>query len=118
MNHAAAQLTSSYVTREELLATFDDDAGFVRSIVEGFLSRCPILLEQIRHGLRDADAEAVSSAAHALKGSIGYFAHGDVYAAAQQIEKITAAELPLLPALLRKLEQQLLDLTGYLESWC
>jgi HPt (histidine-containing phosphotransfer) domain-containing protein len=118
MNDAAAQLTSSYVAHAELLATFDGDADFVQEIVAGFLSRCPILLEQIRSGLRDGDAGAVSFAAHALKGSIGYFAHGDVYAAAQRIEQITAAELPLLPALLRKLEEQLLDLTGHLESGC
>lgn len=118
MNDAAAQLTSSYVTREELLATFDGDADFVQEIVAGFLSRCPILLEQIRSGLRDGDAGAVSFAAHALKGSIGYFVHGEVYAVAQRIEKITAAELPLLPALLRKLEQHLLDIMGYLEPGC
>ena len=116
MNDAAAQLTSSYITRAELLATFDGDAGFVQEIVAGFVSRCPILLEQIRHGFRDGDADAVSSAAHALKGSIGYFAHGEVHAAAQRIEQITAAELTLLPALLQKLEQQLGDLTGYLAS--
>ena len=118
INAAAAQSTSSYVTREELLATFDGDADFVQKIVAGFLSRCPILLEQIRFGLCEGDAGAVSFAAHALRGSIGYFAHGEVYAAAQRIEKVTAAELPLLPVLLLQLEQHLGDLTAYLESEC
>jgi|GEM_PF-3496603 len=118
MNHSAAVLTSSYVTRDELLVTFDDDSGFVQEIVAGFLRRCPILLEQIRAGFRDGDAGAVSFAAHALKGSIGYFAHGDVYAAARRIEQITAADLPLVPGLLRRLEQLLGELTRYLESEC
>jgi len=118
MNYAAAERTSSYVTREELLITFDDDAGFVHEIVAGFLDRCPILLEQIRAGFRDGDAGAVAFAAHALKGSIGYFAHGDVYAAALRIEQIAVAELPLVPALLGKLEELLGDLTRYLESEC
>jgi len=118
MHQATAPLTSSYVTREELLATFDDRLGVVREVVAGFLSRCPILLEQIRAGLREGNAGAISFAAHNLKGSIGYFAHGDVYAAARRIEQITAAELPLLPTLLQKLEQQLGELTRYLEHEC
>jgi HPt (histidine-containing phosphotransfer) domain-containing protein len=115
MSTAASQLTPSYVTRDELLASFDDDADFAQEIVATFLSRCPLLLEEIRSGFHAGDAGAVSFAAHALKGSIGYFAQGDVYEAAQRIERLTAAELPRLPALLMALEQELGDLTGYLE---
>ena len=115
MSTAASPLTASYITRAELLASFDDDAGFAQEIVAAFLSRCPLLLEQIRRGFRDADAAAVSFAAHSLKGSIGYFAQGEVYETAQRIERLTAAELPRLPALLLALEQELGDLTGYLE---
>jgi HPt (histidine-containing phosphotransfer) domain-containing protein len=116
--NAAAQATSSYATRAELLADFDDDAEFVAEVVATFLSRCPLLLDEIRSGLRDADVDTVSRAAHSLKGSIGYFDHGQLYAAAQRIEHITAAELPSLPALLLQLEQQLGGLTGYLEREC
>ena len=107
--------TSSYVSRAELLAAFDDDANFVQEIVMGFLSRCPVLLDEIRSAVRAGDASAVSYAAHSLKGSIGYFAHGDAYEAARRIERLTAAELPRLPDLLSALEQELGDLTGYLE---
>jgi HPt (histidine-containing phosphotransfer) domain-containing protein len=110
-----SQKRHSYVTRAELLASFDDDAYFAQEIVAAFLSRCPILLGEIRSGFRDGDAVAVSCAAQALKGSVGYFAHGDVYAAAQRIEQITAAELPRFPTLLLALERELADLTQYLE---
>jgi len=115
MSTAATRLTPSYVTREELLAAFDDDADFVQEIVATFLSRCPLLLEKIRSAFHAGDAGAVSFAAHSLKGSIGYFAQGDVYEAAYRIERLTAAELPRVPALLTTLEQELGDLTGYLE---
>jgi HPt (histidine-containing phosphotransfer) domain-containing protein len=108
-------LTFSYVTRAELLASFDDDAAFVKEIVDAFLCRCPLLLEQIRSSFHKGDAGAVSFAAHSLKGCIGYFAHGDVYEAAHRIELLTGAELPRLPGLLMALEQVLGDLTGYLE---
>jgi HPt (histidine-containing phosphotransfer) domain-containing protein len=113
--NTAAQPTSSYVTRCELLASFDDDADFVRELVAAFMSRCPLLLEQIRRGFRSGDAGAVSFAAHSLKGSVGYFAQGDVYEAALRIEQLAAAELPRLPAMLSTLEQELRDLMGYLE---
>ncbi len=110
----ATQATSTFATRAELLATFDDDAEFVGKLVAAFLRRCPLLLDEIRSGSRAADAETVSRAAHALKGSIGYFDHGELYAAAQRIEHITAAELPGLPVLLLQLEGELDGLTGYL----
>lgn len=116
MSTAAIQLTSPYVTRAELLASFDDDADFVQEIVAAFLGRCPILIEEIRSGFNAGDAGAVSYAAHSLKGCVGYFAQGDVYEAAYRIERLTAAEQPRLPALLLALEREIGELTRYLEE--
>ena len=106
----------SCFTRQELLATFDDDLGFVREIVDAFISRCPILIGEMREGALAGDAGAVSRAAHTLKGSIGYFEEGDAYSTAETIEHISAEDLPRVPALLASLEQSVGDITRYLNA--
>ncbi len=118
MTIAAIQPSSPYVTRAELLSTFEGDAGFVDDLVVMFLGRCPALIEEIRSAFHAGDAGAVTRAAHSLKGSIGYFEQGEAYAAAQQIERTAMEELPRVPALLVALERHLGELTRYLTEEC
>jgi HPt (histidine-containing phosphotransfer) domain-containing protein len=104
---------SSFTTREELLETFEGDAAFAGELVETFLTRCPILLGEIRSAIEAGDAFAASRSAHSLKGSIGYFENGDAYAAALQLERITPQDLPRSNDLLAALENRL----GHLAAW-
>jgi HPt (histidine-containing phosphotransfer) domain-containing protein len=103
---------SPFTTREELLDTFEGDAAFVGELVETFLTRCPILLGEIRSALEAGNASAAARSAHSLRGSIGYFENGDAYAAALQLEQITLQDLPCSPDLLAALENRL----GYLDA--
>lgn len=113
---SVSEFSPPYTTRAVLLATFDDDLQFVEELVATFLSRCPILIEEILTGFHAADAGAVSRAAHTLKGSLGYFETGEVYEAAHQLERITAAELRRVPALVSVLQERLAELTRYLNA--
>jgi HPt (histidine-containing phosphotransfer) domain-containing protein len=98
---------SSFTTREELLETFEGDAAFVGELVETFLARCPVLLQEIRSALEAGDTITASRSAHSLKGSIGYFENGDACEAALQLERITPQDLPRVPDLMAALESRL-----------
>ena len=99
------------------MATFDDDVPFVQSLIVTFADRWPVLIEEILAAFDAGDAGAVSRAAHALKGSVGYFENGELCATASRVERITtAAELSLVPSLVAQLERRLSDLTSYLNA--
>lgn len=108
--------SSSYTTRAEIMATFDDDAAFVESLVVAFTDRWPVLIGEILAGFDADDAGAVSRAAHTLKGSIGYFENGELCATASRVERITAADISLVPSLVAQLEQGLSHLTIHLNA--
>lgn len=116
MNALPEAFSPVYTTPAELLATFDGDREFVQELILVFLSRCPILIDEIRTGLVSDNAGAVSRAAHSLKGSLSYFESGGIHALALKIEGTTAADLPGVPALLRTLEERIADLTRYLRE--
>ncbi|MGZ4809080.1 MAG: Hpt domain-containing protein [Thermoanaerobaculia bacterium] len=116
MNAPPEAFPPAYTTATELLAAFDGDREFVKELILVFLSRCPILLDEIRAGLAADDAPAVSQAAHSLKGSLSYFESGGIHALAQKIEETTAADLPAVPALLRILEERIAELTRHLSE--
>lgn len=111
-----SQRSSAYTTRAELMATFDDDVAFVRRLVVIFADRWPVLMAEILAAFDAGDARAVSRAAHTLKGSLGYFENGELFATASRVERITASEIALVPSLVAQLEQRLSDLTSYLNA--
>lgn len=107
-------MTLSFTSRNDLLTTFDGDADFVHELVLTFLDRVPMLVKAIESGLQAGDRTAVSQAAHALKGPLGYFDQGSNQANALRLEQITAAEMTRGPELLFKLDEGLGALTRYL----
>jgi len=111
-----SRMSSGYTTRAEIMATFDDDVAFVESLIVTFADRWPVLIDEIMAAFDAGDAGAVSRAAHTLKGSIGYFENGELFATASRVERITAAEMSLVPSLVAGLEQRLSDLTSYLNA--
>ncbi len=106
----------SYVSRAELLSTFEGDTEFVEDLVTIFLERCPALIDELRAAFKAGDAVAVSRAAHSMKGSLGYFEHGGGLAAAKELEAITAAEMSRGPELMATLEHHVDALTSYLNQ--
>jgi HPt (histidine-containing phosphotransfer) domain-containing protein len=57
------------MNREYLASITGDDRDFERELTESFVTVSPSIIEQLRVAAESADATAVRSAAHALKGS-------------------------------------------------
>ena len=60
--------------------------AFLLEISALFLEDCPSQLAQIREAIARNDSEALERVAHTLKGAVGNFGAGLVYAAAQKLE--------------------------------
>jgi two-component system sensor histidine kinase/response regulator len=71
-----------------LLARVDGDMGFLRELIALFLDDCPKMLARIRDAIGHHDAEALRSAAHALKGSVANFSAPAAVAAALNLETL------------------------------
>jgi hypothetical protein len=106
--------TTSFVSRAELLESFEGDAGFVREITIAFLQSCPLALAELRAGLEAGDTEAVTRTAHSLRGTLAYFDQGGVLDAVRRLEALTTADLPRASKMLGQLEECMEDLTGHL----
>jgi len=62
------------------------DRELLRIIVEAFLEEYPSLLQRVRDAVANDCAEAIASAAHALKGSMRNFGETPPYRAALELE--------------------------------
>lgn len=102
--NAAAHLPSAYIPRAELIEMFDGDAEFVDDLAAQFTAQCLTALDEIHGALAAGDAIGVSRAAHALKGSMGYFDPGTGHAMLEAIARLPPAELVRLPSLIAALE--------------
>jgi HPt (histidine-containing phosphotransfer) domain-containing protein len=116
---ADAQFLSPYTPRAELIEMFDGDSEFVDSLAAQFTAQCLTALHDIHEALNAGDVAGVSRAAHALKGSVGYFDPGTGHAMVEAIERIPSAEVERLPALVRALELRIDRLRRHLcaEFW-
>jgi CheY-like chemotaxis protein len=57
----------------EVLAQVEGDRGLLKIVVDTTLKETPVLVAEMRKGLADGDADAVTRAAHALRESLRYF---------------------------------------------
>jgi HPt (histidine-containing phosphotransfer) domain-containing protein len=105
-----------YVTRAEMLDSFQSDDSFLDEVVAMFLRRFPLLIEEIRAAFEARDVVAVARAAHSLADSIAYFDEGETCEAAKRIEQLTAPDLSGVPAALSELERRLGELSHYLNG--
>ena len=111
---AASASLSEYVSRSELIDLFEGDAAFVDELATQFTRDCPAMLDAVSRAFDTGDAMAVSRAAHAFKGSLGYFDPVGGQALVESIEHIRPSELARVPALLRALELRIDALQHYL----
>src|SRR5206468_451243 len=69
-----------------LLERVGGDAELLRELATMFLEDCPRMMGEIESAVGLRDGDAVSRAAHALKGSIGNFVTWGPFEAAQRLE--------------------------------
>jgi len=62
------------------------DEDLLKDIAGIFLEECPSQLADVRDAVRAKDAEAIQSAAHSLKGSVGNFGANRAHEAALRLE--------------------------------
>ncbi|WP_165903753.1 hybrid sensor histidine kinase/response regulator [Hymenobacter gummosus] len=86
---AAPQLDWSLL--EEL--AFGNEA-FIAQIIDTFLRDVPPLTEQLRHAAAAADAPAVASTAHRIKGQLAYFGLPELHEQLNQLEQQAKQQLP------------------------
>jgi two-component system, sensor histidine kinase and response regulator len=81
-----ADQKGSAINEAALLEGVDGNRRLLRDLVRIFLADYPLHLTQIKDALRDGDAQALTKAAHTLKGAVGNFAAEKAAAAAQLLE--------------------------------
>ncbi|MCX6344585.1 MAG: response regulator [Armatimonadetes bacterium] len=74
---------------KSIISKLDGDMELVAELVGIFISDCPNMMMAIRDALAKTDAEALTKAAHNLKGSIGNFVAKDAFEAARNLEMIS-----------------------------
>ena len=71
-----------------LMAHVGGDQQLLRELVGLFLEDLPERLAAVRKAVRRRDAQALSSAAHALKGAVSHFAARDTFELALKLERM------------------------------
>jgi HPt (histidine-containing phosphotransfer) domain-containing protein len=104
-------------SRAELLDRLGGDEELLQELCQIFLKESPKLMEQLRLGMADGDAEAVQRAAHSLKGEVSYLAAAGATQAARRLEDIGHEKDPSLgPEAIRRMERELNDLRRAIED--
>jgi two-component system sensor histidine kinase/response regulator len=74
-----------------VLAAFGGNKKVLREVIDMFLVDGPGHLTAMGHALEAGDAQALSSTAHALKGSVGLFVQAGAFETARQLERTAKA---------------------------
>jgi protein-histidine pros-kinase len=74
-----------------VLAAFGGNQKVLREVIDMFLVDGPAHLTAMRHALEAGDAQALSSTAHALKGSVGLFVQAGAFETVRQLERTAKA---------------------------
>jgi two-component system sensor histidine kinase/response regulator len=78
----------SSLNETALMAHVGGDEQLLRELVDLFLEDLPERLVSVRKAVRRRDAQALSSAAHALKGAVSHFAARDTFEYALKLERM------------------------------
>jgi two-component system, sensor histidine kinase and response regulator len=76
------------VDRGSLLTAFGGRMDLLKHVVDVFLEDTPSILTRLEQALQNTNAADVTSAAHALKGSVGLFSQGEAYECARRLEQL------------------------------
>ena len=83
---------SAKLDKEMLLKAFDGDWGFLKEVVEVFLSDYPRLLDDLHRAFEQSDSDTLMRAAHSLKGMLKNFQAETAAEVAFELEKKGQAE--------------------------
>jgi two-component system, sensor histidine kinase and response regulator len=81
-------MTRLVVDRKALLASMENDAEFLKTIIGIFLADCPEKLAATRAGVVAHNLREVMQASHSLKGSVSVFGAKSAVEAAQNLESM------------------------------
>jgi PAS domain S-box-containing protein len=84
----SAPAAGGSVDRKSLLTAFGGRMDLLKHVVDVFLEDTPSILTRLKGGLENNNAADVTSAAHALKGSVGLFSQGEAYECARRLEQL------------------------------
>jgi two-component system, sensor histidine kinase and response regulator len=106
---------------KEALNRVRGDSELLRELTVIFLDELPKWRAAIRDGFARSDIELIRRTAHTLKGSLGMFAAGDAYAAAEDLENtaragVTNIETTALERLERELQAILPPLNEFVDG--
>jgi two-component system sensor histidine kinase/response regulator len=102
----------------DLLESVDGDREFIKAIVQEFLAKFPVRIENIRAAIETSDATKLEFEAHSLKSVAGFFQAKEVCRLAGEIEELAfAGRLTDAVPLLTDLEQELKPLEMVLSSF-
>ncbi len=100
--------------KSETLESLGGDEKLLREVIEIFREQAPKHLAALREAIAKGDAEAVETAAHSLKGELGYLAVPGIHQMARELEE--AGSKFDLGAATRLLPQFEADVTALLSS--
>jgi PAS domain S-box-containing protein len=94
-----------------LLAGFGGNSRLLGEVIDVFVQDAPRLVLQMKEAVVHGDRDAIASAAHALKGSLGLFSKGDAYThASQLVQSARKDELSGIGATCSALEEEIAHL--------
>lgn len=97
--------------QDELLEEIDNDMEFLEELIDMLAADAPSLVDSIRQGMADSNAEAIWQNAHALKSMVGNFAAHNAHAMSFSIEQAgRAEEMDNIGETLESLEQEISSL--------
>lgn len=97
-----------------LVKTVDGDMELLVELVEDFLGRFPQQLNEIREAVEKGDPTRTERAAHAFKGTVGYFGTKMAHSLAFELEENgRAGSFDQAAAVLKRLEQEMEQFKSY-----
>ena len=104
---------------DALLARLEEGRALLGEMVSLLEGEAPVLIEQARAALEQADFQALHRAAHSLKGAVGNFGNGPAFRAAEKLEACarSGAGADDAEAACHRLESELKRLLASLEPF-
>ncbi len=106
-------------SRAAMLEQLEGDTDLLRALAHSWIGQVDSLLTEARRGVAEQDADALTRAAHTMKGAAGVFAATEVAERAKQLEIQTAeGRIPDdVSLLLERVEEGARALTASLEEF-
>jgi CheY-like chemotaxis protein len=107
----AALLAGRAASGDSILDAVGGNMTLLARVRDAFAAQSPRLLATMHEAIGQSDSDALSAAAHTLKGAISNFGDGDAMAAAIDVERAgRVADFTTAAALLPRLEAAVADL--------